>query len=96
MVAAYDGAVLGVVLTGMGSDGRNGAGEIRAGGGTVIVQDQASSVVWGMPGAVSQAGFADEVLPLERIPEAIVRHLTGVRPGASAGRPGAVLTGGAR
>jgi two-component system, chemotaxis family, protein-glutamate methylesterase/glutaminase len=96
VVAAYDGAVLGVVLTGMGADGRNGAGEIRAGGGTVIVQDQASSVVWGMPGAVSQAGFADEVLPLERIPEAIVRHLAGVRPGASAGRPGAVLTGGAR
>jgi two-component system chemotaxis response regulator CheB len=96
VVAAYDGAVLGVVLTGMGADGRNGAGEIRAGGGTVIVQDQASSVVWGMPGAVSQAGFADEVLPLERIPEAIVRHLAGVRPGASAGRPGTVLTGGTR
>ena len=96
VVTAYDGAVLGVVLTGMGADGRNGAGEIRAGGGTVIVQDQASSVVWGMPGAVNQAGFADEVLPLERIPEAIVRHLTGVRPGASAGRPGAILTGGAR
>lgn len=94
--AAYDGAVLGVVLTGMGSDGRNGAGEIRAGGGTVIVQDQASSVVWGMPGAVSQAGFADEVLPLERIPEAITRHLTGVRPGGTAGSSGTVLTGGAR
>jgi two-component system chemotaxis response regulator CheB len=96
VVAAYDGAVLGVVLTGMGADGRNGAGEIRAGGGTVIVQDQASSVVWGMPGAVSSAGFADEVLPLERIPEAIVRHLTRVRPAGSAARPGAVLTGGAR
>ena len=96
VVAAYDGAVLGVVLTGMGSDGRNGAGEIRAGGGTVIVQDQASSVVWGMPGAVSQAGYADEVLPLERISEAIVRHLTGVPPGTSAGRPGTVLTGGVR
>jgi two-component system chemotaxis response regulator CheB len=77
-VAAYDGAVLGVVLTGMGADGRNGAGEIRAGGGTVIVQDQATSVVWGMPGAVSQAGLADEVLPLERIPDAITRHLSGV------------------
>ncbi len=92
VVAAYDGAVLGVVLTGMGADGRNGAGEIRAGGGTVIVQDQATSVVWGMPGAVSQAGFADEILPLERIPEAITRHLTGV----VAGRAGAVLAGGAR
>jgi two-component system chemotaxis response regulator CheB len=92
-VTAYDGAVLGVVLTGMGADGRNGAGEIRAAGGTVLVQDQATSVVWGMPGAVSQAGFADEVLPLERIPEAITRHLTGV---TAAGRAGAVLTGGAR
>jgi len=88
-VTAYDGAVLAVVLTGMGSDGRNGAGEIRAAGGTVIVQDQASSVVWGMPGAISQAGFADEILPLDRIPEAIIRHLTGVLPGT-------VLAGGAR
>ena len=88
-VEAHRGAVLAVVLTGMGSDGRNGAGEIRAAGGTVVVQDQATSVVWGMPGAVSQAGFADEVLPLDRIPEAINRHLTGVLPGP-------VLAGGAR
>jgi two-component system, chemotaxis family, protein-glutamate methylesterase/glutaminase len=78
VVTAYDGAVLAVVLTGMGADGRNGAGEIRAGGGTVLVQDQASSVVWGMPGAISQAGYADEVLPLERIPDAINRHLSGL------------------
>ena len=89
VVAVYDGAVLAVVLTGMGSDGRNGAGEVRAAGGTVVVQDQASSVVWGMPGAISQAGFADEVLPLDRIPEAITRHLTGVLPGT-------VHAGGAR
>jgi two-component system chemotaxis response regulator CheB len=88
-VTAYDGAVLGVVLTGMGADGRNGAGEIRAAGGTVVVQDQATSVVWGMPGAIAQAGYADEVLPLDRIPEAITRHLTGVLPGT-------VLAGGAR
>src|SRR5688572_2297083 len=91
-VAAYDGAVLAVVLTGMGSDGRNGAGEIRAAGGTVVVQDQASSVVWGMPGAISQAGFADEVLPLDRIPEAINRHLSGV----SSVRTAATLSGGPR
>jgi len=77
-VAAYDGAVLGVVLTGMGSDGRNGAGVIRQAGGTVLAQDQATSVVWGMPGAVTQAGFADEVLPLDRVAEAIHRHLSGV------------------
>ena len=79
-IAAYGGAVLGVVLTGMGSDGRNGAGEIRKAGGTVLVQDQATSVVWGMPGAVAQAGFADEVLPLDRVAEAIHRHLVGVAP----------------
>ena len=77
-VAAYDGAVLGVVLTGMGSDGRNGAGVIRQAGGTVLAQDQATSVVWGMPGAVTQAGYADEVLPLDRVAEAIHRHLSGV------------------
>ena len=77
-VTAYDGAVLAVVLTGMGSDGRNGAAEIRAAGGTVLVQDQASSVVWGMPGAIAQAGLADEILPLGRIPDAINRHLAGV------------------
>jgi two-component system, chemotaxis family, protein-glutamate methylesterase/glutaminase len=91
-VTAFDGAVLAVVLTGMGADGRNGAGEVRAAGGTVIVQDQATSVVWGMPGAVSQAGYADEVLPLDRIAEAILRHLSGVQ----STRGTAVLTGGAR
>ena len=91
-VAAYDGAVLGVVLTGMGADGRNGAGEIRAHGGTVVVQDQATSVVWGMPGAVSQAGYADETLPLDRIPEAITRLISGV----VSPRAGALSTGGLR
>jgi two-component system chemotaxis response regulator CheB len=90
-VAAYDGAVLAVVLTGMGSDGRNGAAEIRAAGGTVVVQDQATSVVWGMPGAVAQAGLADEILPLDRIPDAINRHLAGVQ-----ARTGAILAGGPR
>jgi two-component system, chemotaxis family, protein-glutamate methylesterase/glutaminase len=91
-VTAFDGAVLAVVLTGMGADGRNGAGEIRAAGGTVLVQDQNTSVVWGMPGAVSQAGYADEVLPLDRIPEAINRHLAGV-PGL---RPAVSVAGGPR
>ncbi len=101
-VTAYDGAVLGVVLTGMGSDGRNGAGEIRAAGGTVLAQDQASSVVWGMPGAVAQAGLADEILPLDRVAEAIQRHLSGVSAvrvasATTAPAPGrAVLFGGNR
>jgi two-component system chemotaxis response regulator CheB len=80
-VAAYKGAVLAVVLTGMGSDGRSGTGDVRAAGGTVVVQDQASSVVWGMPGAVSQAGYADEVLPLDRVAEAILRVLAPVGAG---------------
>jgi two-component system, chemotaxis family, protein-glutamate methylesterase/glutaminase len=79
-VAAYDGAVLGVVLTGMGSDGRIGAGQIREAGGTVVAQDQATSVVWGMPGAVTQAGHADEVLPLGQVAEAITRLLPAARP----------------
>jgi two-component system chemotaxis response regulator CheB len=74
-VTAYDGAVLGVVLTGMGSDGRAGAAEIRSAGGHVVVQDQATSVVWGMPGAIAQAGLADEILPLDRIAETIIRAL---------------------
>jgi two-component system, chemotaxis family, protein-glutamate methylesterase/glutaminase len=79
-VAAYDGAVLGVVLTGMGSDGRTGTGQIRQAGGTVLAQDEATSVVWGMPGAVTQAGHADEVLPLPRIAEAITRLVPAARP----------------
>ena len=74
-VAAFDGAVLGVVLTGMGSDGRDGAAAIREAGGTVVVQDQATSVVWGMPGAVASAGLADAILPLDRIAETIVRSI---------------------
>ena len=90
-VTAYDGAVLSVVLTGMGSDGRIGTGLVREAGGTVLAQDQATSVVWGMPGAVTQAGHADHVLPIGRIAEEIVRALTGSRAAGTA-----VLTGGAR
>jgi two-component system chemotaxis response regulator CheB len=74
-VEAFDGAVLAVVLTGMGSDGRAGAADIRAAGGHVVVQDQATSVVWGMPGAIATAGLADEILPLDRIAETIVRSI---------------------
>lgn len=59
--------VLSVVLTGMGRDGANGAAEIRKQGGDVLAQDEATSVVWGMPGAVVHAGLADRVLPLQQI-----------------------------
>lgn len=68
--------VLGVVLTGMGKDGLNGAEHIVAGGGRVIVQDEASSVVWGMPGFVSRAGIADGAFGIDRIGAEIVRRVT--------------------
>src|SRR5690606_18899654 len=66
-VAAYGGNVLAVVLTGMGQDGLEGTRALSARGATVIVQDEPTSVVWGMPGAVAEAGLAHEVLPLDRI-----------------------------
>jgi two-component system chemotaxis response regulator CheB len=63
----FGGSALGVVLTGMGSDGVRGADRICARGGKVIVQDEASSVVWGMPGQVAAAGFADGIYPLSEM-----------------------------
>ena len=72
IAAAYGPGVLGVVLTGMGHDGRDGSAAIVHGGGRVLAQDEASSVVWGMPGAVAQAGLAAAVWP---IPE-IAAHVT--------------------
>jgi len=72
-VEAYGGDVLSAVLTGMGSDGRRGTEAVKAAGGYSIAQDEPSSVVWGMPGAVVEAGLANQVLPLEQIPGEIVR-----------------------
>jgi len=69
----YGGAVLAVVLTGMGQDGMRGAEMLRAQGASVLAQDEASSVVWGMPGAVANAGLADRVLPLNQIVPEILR-----------------------
>jgi two-component system chemotaxis response regulator CheB len=71
--------VLGVILTGMGSDGTRGAVDIVAAGGNLIAQDEASSVVWGMPGSVAQAGLCSAVLPLDRIGPKIVGLFTGER-----------------
>jgi two-component system chemotaxis response regulator CheB len=53
------------VLTGMGQDGKRGSEQMRAAGAEIVAQDEASSVVWGMPGAVVGAGLADVVLPLD-------------------------------
>ncbi|MBN8848979.1 MAG: chemotaxis protein CheB [Sphingomonas sp.] len=63
--------LLAVVLSGMGRDGLEGAEAVRRAGGTVVVQDEASSAVWGMPGAVAGAGHADAVMPPEAIGEMI-------------------------
>ncbi len=63
----YYGRALALVMTGMGDDGARGAGEIRRSGGEVLVQDEATSVVWGMPGAVVALGNADSVVPLDRL-----------------------------
>jgi len=70
--------VLAVVLTGMGQDGLDGCRAIRSAGGKVLVQDEATSVVWGMPGQIARAGLADEVLPLGALAGAVVQRL-GVR-----------------
>ncbi len=65
----YGKNVLTVMLTGMGNDGADGTEKIRDAGGYSLVQDEASSVVWGMPGAVAQRDAADEILPLKKIVE---------------------------
>jgi two-component system chemotaxis response regulator CheB len=70
---AYGSAAIAVMLTGMGYDGLRGTEILKAHGAHVIAQDEATSVVWGMPGAVANAGLADSVLPLEDIVPEIVR-----------------------
>lgn len=72
VVDVYGPNVLGVVMTGMGHDGLQGCELIHNAGGQVIIQDEASSVVWGMPGAVAHAGLADKILPLSRISAEII------------------------
>lgn len=79
-VPIFGAAILSVVLTGMGHDGAAGAKAISQSGGSVIAQDEDSSVVWGMPGAVAQAGAASEILPLGEIGAKIMRILSGGRP----------------
>jgi two-component system, chemotaxis family, protein-glutamate methylesterase/glutaminase len=71
--------VLGLVLTGMGSDGLRGSQAIAAAGGSILAQDEASSVVWGMPGQVAHAGVCSAVLPLSEISPRLVRLFAGER-----------------
>ncbi len=74
VVAIYGARTLGVVLTGMGQDGLHGCRCICEAGGQVLIQDEASSVVWGMPGAIAQAKLADRILPLDQLAVEIVRR----------------------
>ncbi|MBT3366576.1 MAG: chemotaxis response regulator protein-glutamate methylesterase [Nitrospina sp.] len=75
VVEIYGRKTLSVILTGMGQDGLIGCEHVKEAGGQVIVQDEASSVVWGMPGFVARAGLADEVLPLDQIGQKIISKL---------------------
>jgi two-component system chemotaxis response regulator CheB len=75
--AVYGASALAVVLTGMGSDGTHGARFLTKAGSTVIAQDEATSIVWGMPGSVVKAGLAHEVLPLESIGRSLKGLITG-------------------
>jgi len=70
---------IGVLLTGMGKDGARGLKEMRAAGSHTIAQDEATSVVWGMPGAAANAGICAAVLPLNQIAPKLVRLFSGDR-----------------
>ncbi|UPK34176.1 chemotaxis response regulator protein-glutamate methylesterase [Bradyrhizobium sp. 186] len=75
----WHGSILSVILTGMGSDGMRGGKDIVAAGGSVIAQDEASSVVWGMPGAAANAGICAAILPLNQIGAKVNRLFAGDR-----------------
>ena len=75
--SCYRDGLLGVVMTGMGSDGAKGAKAVKAAGGRVIVQDEATSVIFGMARAVINEKAADDVVPLEKIPEKIMAFIEG-------------------
>jgi two-component system chemotaxis response regulator CheB len=83
VAAVYGERTLAAVLTGMGRDGERGSRTIRDAGGEIYVQDDATSVVWGMPGAVAGAGLADKILPLPQVGPALATAL--MRTGAVAG-----------
>jgi two-component system, chemotaxis family, protein-glutamate methylesterase/glutaminase len=71
----YGGHVVSVVLTGMGQDGLRGVELLKAAGAKVIIQDEATSVVWGMPGAIARADLADAIVPLGDIVPELLRHV---------------------
>ncbi len=80
LAKAYGGSVLAVILTGMGADGMKGGQVLTEAGGTIVAQDEATSVVWGMPGAVASHGLCSAVLPLDRIASHIEKLTQGAVP----------------
>lgn len=78
-IDVWHGSILSVILTGMGSDGMRGGKDIVDAGGSVIAQDEASSVVWGMPGAAANAGICAAILPLNQIGAKVNRVFAGDR-----------------
>jgi two-component system chemotaxis response regulator CheB len=87
VAANFGPGTLAVVMTGMGSDGVEGARQIRRAGGEVIVQDEASSVVWGMPGLTYASGQADALYPLRQLGQQIVRRVMQGRASTTASHP---------
>lgn len=79
LLPIYGAAMLVCILTGMGHDGRDGSIKVQEKGGTVVAQDEDSSVVWGMPGAVAQAGICHKILPLSDLPGEVAKLLKGAR-----------------
>jgi two-component system chemotaxis response regulator CheB len=77
VVQVYGGHVLALIMTGMGQDGLRGCELVREAGGQIVVQDEASSVVWGMPGYVANAGLADAILPLPNLAAELTRRMPG-------------------
>jgi two-component system chemotaxis response regulator CheB len=82
--AALGPGTLAVVLTGMGQDGLRGCESIRDAGGRVLAQDEASSVVWGMPGFIARAGLAEQLVPLSQVAHQITRLVMERRTGLRA------------
>jgi len=76
--SVFGASAVAVVLTGMGSDGTSGARHLVKAGATVIAQDEASSIVWGMPGSVVKAGLAHEILPLDAIGRSLKGLIAGI------------------
>ncbi len=80
MIKFYNGRILSVILTGMGADGLKGSRDVVQAGGTVFAQDEATSTVWGMPGAVASDGICSAVIPLKEIGSRVMMFMTGKNP----------------